>query len=454
MSDKAKTSKPKRKERGLNVRITQEKKVAETPDVHINRRTKNADKKNTTKKSETKTGTKIEVKTADKKTAGKKVATKKTTAKKTTKKTAKNPVKKKVEILGESSAPAEKIELKKEKIEVKKEKVEAKEEKTIPVEEKIEVKEEKIIPVEEKVEAKEEKIEVKEEKVKKELKLPASFSKNVRVLKEKPAPEVILPENNAKDTESIFETLSLNTEIKGYEPKIITRDVARSRAEIENQPVQILSNTRTEKKEKPVLLVNKKTKEAPRKLSAKEIKEKEIKKAVSLAQRIPSEGKKRHKKIDLIGRFGWARLTLMITCAITAVFALVYFISITSADMSLRVAASQSGIEASYPDYIPRGYELSDVTSASGKVAMSFKSEDGVFSITEENSTWDSDALLNDYIRKNYDAGDYSVVVEQGLTIYMGTNWETWVNGGILYKLEVRSGSLTKKQLKSIATSL
>ncbi len=405
MSDKAKTSKPKRKERGLNVRITQEKKVAETPDVHINRRTKNANKKNITKKPETKTGTKIEVKTADKKTAEKKVATKKTAAKKTTKKTTKNPVKKKVEILGESSAPAEKIE-------------------------------------------------VKEEKVKKELKLPASFSKNVRVLKEEPAPEVILPENSTKDTESIFETLSLNTEIKGYEPKIITRDVARSRAEIENQPVQILSNTRTEKKEKPVLLVNKKTKEAPRKLSAKEIKEKEIKKAVSLAQRIPSEGKKRHKKIDLIGRFGWARLTLMITCAITAVFALVYFISITSADMSLRVAASQSGIEASYPDYVPRGYELSDVTSASGKVAMSFKSEDGVFSITEENSTWDSDALLNDYIRKNYDADDYSVVVEQGLTIYMGTNWETWVNGGILYKLEVRSGSLTKKQLKSIATSL
>lgn len=440
MSDKAKTSKPKRKERGLNVRITQEKKVAETPDVHINRRTKNADKKNITKKSETKTGTKIEVKTADKKTAEKKVATKKTAAKKTTKKTTKNPVKKKVEILGESSAPAEKIELKKEKIEVKEEKARAKEEKIIPVEEKIEVKEEKI--------------EVKEEKVKKELKLPASFSKNVRVLKEEPAPEVILPENSAKDTESIFETLSLNTEIKGYEPKIITRDVARSRAEIENQPVQILSNTRTEKKEKPVLLVNKKTKEAPRKLSAKEIKEKEIKKAVSLAQRIPSEGKKRHKKIDLIGRFGWARLTLMITCAITAVFALVYFISITSADMSLRVAASQSGIEASYPDYVPRGYELSDVTSASGKVAMSFKSEDGVFSITEENSTWDSDALLNDYIRKNYDADDYSVVVEQGLTIYMGTNWETWVNGGILYKLEVRSGSLTKKQLKSIATSL
>ncbi len=440
MSDKAKTSKPKHKERGLNVRITQEKKVAEIPDVHINRRTKNADKKNITKKSETKTGTKIEVKTADKKTAGKKVATKKTAAKKTTKKTTKNPVKKKVEILGESSAPAEKIELKKEKIEVKEEKARAKEEKIIPVEEKIEVKEEKI--------------EAKEEKAKKELKLPASFSKNVKVLKEEPAPEVILPENSAKDTESIFETLSLNTEIKGYEPKIITRDVARSRAEIENQPVQILSNTRTEKKEKPVLLANKKTKEAPRKLSAKEIKEKEIKKAVSLAQRIPSGGKKRHKKIDLIGRFGWARLTLMITCAITAVFALVYFISITSADMSLRVAASQSGIEASYPDYVPRGYELSDVTSASGKVAMSFKSADGVFSITEENSTWDSDALLNDYIRKNYDADDYSVVVEQGLTIYMGTNWETWVNGGILYKLEVRSGSLTKKQLKSIATSL
>ncbi|MBQ3296333.1 hypothetical protein IJG95_01325, partial [Candidatus Saccharibacteria bacterium] len=68
--------------------------------------------------------------------------------------------------------------------------------------------------------------------------------------------------------------------------------------------------------------------------------------------------------------------------------------------------------------------------------------------------SWDSSALLNNYVRENYSDDEYSVVIEQGLTIYMGSNWEAWVNGGLLYKLQVKTGSLTKKQLKTIATSL
>ena len=120
--------------------------------------------------------------------------------------------------------------------------------------------------------------------------------------------------------------------------------------------------------------------------------------------------------------------------------------------MSLKVAAVQSGIDAAYPSYVPRGYSLSDVTSGTGKVSMHFKSADGEFGLTEENSSWDSEALLNNYVKQNYD-NDYSVVREQGLTLYMGNDWETWVNGGVLYKLTIDSGSLTKKQMKSIATS-
>ena len=84
---------------------------------------------------------------------------------------------------------------------------------------------------------------------------------------------------------------------------------------------------------------------------------------------------------------------------------------------------------------------------------MRFRSETGDFSITEENSSWDSNALLNNYIREQY-GNEYTVVREQGLTIYMGDNWEAWVNGKILFKLYVNSGELTKKQMKTIATEL
>ena len=86
-------------------------------------------------------------------------------------------------------------------------------------------------------------------------------------------------------------------------------------------------------------------------------------------------------------------------------------------------------------------------------MSMHFRNGEDEFGLTEENSSWDSEALLNNYIKPNYE-DDYTVVREQGLTLYMGWNWEAWVNGGILYKLSVNSGELTKKQMKSIATSL
>ena len=113
----------------------------------------------------------------------------------------------------------------------------------------------------------------------------------------------------------------------------------------------------------------------------------------------------------------------------------------------------QSGIEAIYPSYIPRGYALADVTSSSGKVTMKFKSDSGGYSITEEQSDWNSAGVLGNFVKPTYD-NEYTVVEEQGLTIYMGDRWAAWVNGGILYKLNVDSGSLTKKQIKTISTSM
>ena len=49
---------------------------------------------------------------------------------------------------------------------------------------------------------------------------------------------------------------------------------------------------------------------------------------------------------------------------------------------------------------------------------------------------------------------NYVIVREQGLSIYVSGSNAAWVNGGVVYKLKTISGSLTKKQLCSIAVSL
>lgn len=247
-----------------------------------------------------------------------------------------------------------------------------------------------------------------------------------------------------------FETLKLG-EVEKFESRIVLRDVEKEK------PADALgTNIKEEKNDvkkealpSPVRTIVYNPVVTTSKPSAKEIKEREIQKAVKTASKLDNQNKKSRRRLE----FGWQRVFLAVACAATAVFAIAYFVNSTSTDMSLKVAAMQSGIEASYPSYIPRGYTLTDVTSATGKVIMHFKNGDDEFGITEESSNWDSEALLNEYIKENY-GNEYTMVREQGLTLYMGGNWEAWVNGGVLYKLSVTSGSLTKKQMKSIAVSM
>lgn len=255
-----------------------------------------------------------------------------------------------------------------------------------------------------------------------------------------------------------FETLKLASAEK-LDSKVIVRDVEReapavAKPEVSKLPVptpKIATPEVAAPEPLPVFhpVSRPSPIEAPIKVPAKELKQQEIEKAVKTATKISTNERRRR---GVFGEFGWTRVILATACITTAIFAVAYFVNIASQDMSLQVAATQSGIDAKYPS-APRGYELSDVTSSSGKVTMHYQSDEGEFSLTEESSAWDSEALLNNFIKTNY-GNDYTVVREQGLTLYMGGNWEAWVNGGILYKLNITSGSLTKKQMKSIATSL
>ncbi len=149
------------------------------------------------------------------------------------------------------------------------------------------------------------------------------------------------------------------------------------------------------------------------------------------------------------------RFLLAIICSAVTVGALALFVHFNIPDISIKVAAMQTGIEASYPSFVPRGYSLSNVSSEKdGLVTIFFTNSDGAsFTLTEEKSTWDSTALLNNYVKKTFPS-DYSTMREQGITIYTRGEDSAWVNGGILYKISCSGSALTKEQIRNIATSM
>ncbi|MBQ9018478.1 hypothetical protein IJ117_01860 [Candidatus Saccharibacteria bacterium] len=187
--------------------------------------------------------------------------------------------------------------------------------------------------------------------------------------------------------------------------------------------------------------------------TAKEIKETAIDKALVEASRDAKKRDAERRKTRKV-HFGFRRVVLALACAAAAVFAIVYFVDLNTPNISLKVAAMQSGIDAKYPTYIPRDFDLSDITSENGKITLNFRnaSTGDAFTIIEEKSSIDSAALLSSYVKPTY-GDNYSEIVEQGLTLYISGSDAAWVNGGVLYKLKTVSGSLTKKQLKSIAVS-
>ena len=208
-------------------------------------------------------------------------------------------------------------------------------------------------------------------------------------------------------------------------------------------------------------------------LTAQELKERAIRKALADANRIQSEEnqpkmmnvinksnqkQESTKKLNLKStktRFGLGRVVLAFGCAVVAVFAIVWLVNTAMPDLQQKVNATHTGIENPYPSYVPRGYSVTDATYEDGKVVLTFNDSDteSSFTLTEERSSWDSNALLSNYVKKEY-GENHTVVREQGLTLYISNSDASWVNGGVVYKIKTNSGSLTKKQIRSIATSL
>lgn len=150
-----------------------------------------------------------------------------------------------------------------------------------------------------------------------------------------------------------------------------------------------------------------------------------------------------------------ARVLFAFLCSSAVVAALFFIVQSNMPDISIKVAAMQTGIQATYPSYVPRDYRLSGVyTAQDNSVAMDFLGPNQAkFTITEEKLPWDSTALLNRFVKPKW-SEDFTTIKEQGITIYVSGSNAAWVNAGIVYKITNFHGELTKKQIKNIVTSL
>lgn len=149
------------------------------------------------------------------------------------------------------------------------------------------------------------------------------------------------------------------------------------------------------------------------------------------------------------------RFAVAAVMAVMSIAVLGYLVSLNLPDLSVRVAAMQAGISNAYPSYVPSNYRLDGLVGEdNGKITMNFKNDLGkTFTLMEEKSSWDSSAVLANYVKKNW-GEDYSVAKGQGLTIYISGSKAAWVNGGVFYIVDGEAAELNSSDLHDIAVSL
>ena len=168
-------------------------------------------------------------------------------------------------------------------------------------------------------------------------------------------------------------------------------------------------------------------------------------KSVVKHDKIKKRAGKITKKQKLIGIFGSVAVTL-------GVGAYIFYLSVP--DLAVRIAASQAGIDVAYPSTTIPGFAMSDVSSnASGEITINYTNRADTYTITQKRSSWDSDALLHNFVMPTW-GGTYTVVREKGLTIYISSGRAAWVSGGIQFIIDATDANFSNDQLRTIALSM
>ena len=185
--------------------------------------------------------------------------------------------------------------------------------------------------------------------------------------------------------------------------------------------------------------------------NSKQLKEMLIKERLAETKQIeqPAE-KQRHTVLGL-----HPHLAAVLASSLAVLVLGGYLTFLNLPNLSLRVAAAQAGIAANYPTYLPQGYSfVGPINYSDGTVAMKFAAYPGNQEITikQQQSPWDSEALLANYVSKQYDSY-LTYRATSGLTIYSYAKGAAWVNGGLFYSLD-STQALTSDQVLRIASGL
>jgi hypothetical protein len=123
--------------------------------------------------------------------------------------------------------------------------------------------------------------------------------------------------------------------------------------------------------------------------------------------------------------------------------------------LELYLASNKAGFSATLPSIKPSGYDLNSISTGSGALQASFKSnsDSRTYSISESKSSISSGQLLTGYVLQK--AGEnYQTIQTDGKIIYVyGGQDATWVSKGIWYIVS-DNNSLSNHQIIDIADSM
>lgn len=147
--------------------------------------------------------------------------------------------------------------------------------------------------------------------------------------------------------------------------------------------------------------------------------------------------------------------TFGVVSASLAVLLIAGFVALQNqANLTIKYASTKAGFAATLPSYKPTGFAVGKFTYSPGVVGINYKngSSNAAFSLLQKQSSWDSSALLDNFV--SVKSPSYHTYQSAGRTIYTyGKGNATWVNGGVWYQVN-SDGSLNSTDLINLATSM
>lgn len=147
------------------------------------------------------------------------------------------------------------------------------------------------------------------------------------------------------------------------------------------------------------------------------------------------------------------RIAGILTATLSLLFIAGAIAYMNAPTLSMHLASMKAGFAAKLPSYSPAGYAFGHLTYSPGNITVSYKAASNhTFNITQRQSTWDSEALLNNFVSNANQA--YQTYERAGRTIYFyGNDTATWVDSGVWYTIN-GNNSLDKNQLLDMASSM